>query len=251
MPRSAVTFMLALAATAAIADADDLANGVFIAHYVPGFGGPGQPHGCDDYMQQARIETCAEQNETVCFEGSVAYVEWYVLAAWPEEKEFCAAEFGIGDYDPELVHLIGHNPCVNDASTIPSTDPPWPAPNSGIAIAWDIEDAPTGNFAPVYMFRCYVYGSAYGTTTIPIVPNPTYHHFLGFADCQVPPVTWDAIASGRLGIHEPGVWVCPPGWVSNVPDPSGETTPTEEVNWGRIKLLFREGSCADARGGTN
>jgi len=210
MRRAYANLLSLLVLSAPIAFADELADGVLITHYVPGFGGPGEPHGCDDYMQLAAIGTCEDQNETVEFEDDVAIVEWYVLATWPEAKEFCGVEFGLGDYDPELVDVIDHAPCGVGAQTIPSYDPPWPEPNSGIAVTWDFDTPPSGNFVPVYMFQCRVYGSSYGTTTIPITADPM-SSFLGFANCEAPPSVWYALESGVLGIHEPGDWVCPPG----------------------------------------
>jgi len=238
MRRPTVTVLLALFALTAITSAEDLSNGVLITHYVPGFGGRYEPHGCEDYIQYARITSCDEQNEMATFPDYTTYVEWYVLAAWPEDREFCAVEFGLGDYNNGLVSFTEHGPCHPDATLLPTTDPPWPSPNSGIAIAFAHDAAPSGNFVPIYMFHTYAYGPYYGTTTIPLTTDPATD-FIGFASCDVPPVVYACVEWGTLGINEPGEAVCPPGFGEGFACCLGD---------GSCLLVYSSASC-DAAGG--
>ncbi len=226
MPKSRALFLiipmiLSLVTTAA-ADPNDLAGGVLITHYVP-MGERYYPLGCDGYMQYARITTCSEQDPTVMLNDFANFIEWFVLAAWAEDKVFCGAEFGLGEYDPSMLIFLDHGPCGPDALWIPTSDPDWPAPNSGIAIAWGRDNSPSGNFVPIYQAACYAYGPYYGSTSVPLAPDPS-QDFIGFASCEVPSVLYPAEDWGVLGINEPGVSVCPAGWIDAVeettdPDP--------------------------------
>jgi len=108
---------------------------------------------------------------------------------------------------PASSSFVQHGVCGADPQSIPTTDPPWPSPNSGIAIAWAADHAPSGNFVPVYFFGCYLYGSYYGSAVIPLAEDPA-QDFIGTASCDVPPVTYPAYAWGSFGLNEEGQAVC-------------------------------------------
>ena len=209
-----VILALALLGIAGSAVADDLSGGAFICHNVPNLGYTtwveefsGQAPlnwWCDQYPP---LTSCDDQVNEIYSEEYTFYDNFYVLVAWADAKTFCAAEFGLGGYDSGLISFSQHGACGIDPQTIPTTDPAWPAPNSGIAIAWAADNAPSGNFLPVYFFGCYLYGSYYGSTTVPLTEDPA-QEFIGTASCDVPPVTYPAYDWGTFGLNEAGDPAC-------------------------------------------
>jgi hypothetical protein len=196
--------LLAILAMPTLAAADDLSDGVLIMHCPPGFGGRYQPSGCEDYIQYERITTCEEQNVTVTDNN---IFECFILAAWPEEKKLCAVEFGLGDYPPYTWIILDCGPCWcpwQACTEYPTLG--WPGANAGVRVTWTGEP-PSGNFVPVYWFKGYGYYSG----TASLAPNPA-SGFIGTASCDDPSVDYAAVEWGALGILEPGVAVCPPGW---------------------------------------
>ena len=206
---------LALLALPGAALGDDLSNGVLICHNVPDLGYTTWVEEfeaeaplswwCEQYVPLAGFE---DQVNEIYSDEYTFYDNFYVLAGWYQPKTLCAVEFGLGGYDTGLASFLQHGACGIDPATIPTTDPAWPSPNSGIAIAWAIANAPSGNFIPVYFFGCYLYGSYYGSTQVPLTTDPATD-FAGFASCEVPPVTYDAVVLGALGLNEEGVYAGP------------------------------------------
>ena len=209
-----VLVALALLGLAGGAVADDLSGGAFICHNVPDMGYTTYVEEfageaplswwCEQYVP---LTSCDDQVNAIYSDEDTFYDNFYVLVAWAQPKTFCAAEFGLGGYDSGLVSFSQHGACGVDPQSIPTTTPPWPAPNSGIAIAWAADNAPSGNFVPVYFFGCYLYGSGYGSTTIPLTEDPA-QAFIGTASCDVPPVTYPAYEWGTLGINAEGASAC-------------------------------------------
>jgi len=209
-----VWIILAFLGAAAGTWADDLSEGALICHNVPDLG---YTTWIEDFGGEAPLSWwcaqyeplagCEDQINAIYNDADTFYDNFFVLASWAEPKTFCAAEFGLGAYDAGLLSFVQHGACGWDPQSIPTTDPPWPAPNSGIAIAWAIENAPSGNFVPVYFFGCYMYGSYYGSTTVPLIPDPSAD-FIGFASCDAPPVTYPAYDWGALGLNEAGEAAC-------------------------------------------
>ncbi len=212
MRRSSLVLMVTLwPPVMALSQEDDLRGGMLIVHAPPGmtFSAPPPAEGwCARYSEGHAISDAAEQVVRIEAEVSRAPAIWFVLAAWHESKRVCAAEFGLGDYDQSVFAIEGHGPCGVDPQTIPTIAPPWPEPNSGIAIAWPEADAPSGNYIPIYFFGGYVYGSDV-STSIPLVEDPgVVNPFMGFASCATPPVLSPAVG-GVLGINTDGVAVMP------------------------------------------
>ena len=54
------------------------------------------------------------------------------MAARDETKQFCAIEFGLGNYDAEAFVVLTHTAWGTNPVTFPTST--WPAPNEGIAI---------------------------------------------------------------------------------------------------------------------
>jgi len=239
-----VLMALALLGLAGGAVADDLSGGALICHNVPDLGYTTWVEEfeaeaplswwCEQYVP---LTSCDDQvNEIYNSEEYTFYDNFYVLAAWAEPKTFCAVEFGLGAYDNGLVSFSQHGACGIDPATIPTTDPAWPSPGSGIAIAWAVVNAPSGNFVPVYFFGCYLYGAYYGSTQFPLINDPATD-FAGFASCEVPPVTYDAYSMGALGLNEEGIFAC-----------YEEPPPREACCFGPECVLMYEAECIDAGG---
>jgi len=194
----------------AVANEDDLRGGVLITHAPPtmNFTTHDPPDWCEEYEAGHAIDHHSEQVVRIDTEDDEDPVIWFVLAAWHEEKRVCAVEFGLGSYNRHVFVPTDHQPCGTHWLTLPTTDPPWPQPLSGIAIAWLSQYAPTGNYIPIYYFGGYVYASS-GPTTIPLVEDPgPLGPLIGFANCPAYPEVFEA-TGGALGINTEGVPVAP------------------------------------------
>ena len=198
---ASVCLILLLGWGCALADSSDLSNGVFIVHAPPSLqytNSPPTGSWCGAYTQYAAIDTCSEQINHVDTQG--AFV-WYVLSAWTESKQWCGAQFGLGDYDPDNFVVWEHGACFPSGGlTIPTSG--WPGPNEGIALTTTNANW-SGNFVPVYWFAGY----AYGEDVIPIAPDPD-SEFAGWARCDNHEEI-AAVALGGLGVLTDGIYACP------------------------------------------
>jgi gingipain R len=185
----------------ALAQTTDLSNGVFIAHAPASLqytNSPPTGTWCGAYAQYAAIDSCSEQINHVDTEGAIV---WYVLSAWTESKEWCGAQFGLGDYDTDNFVIWEHGACFPSGGlTIPTSG--WPGPNEGIALTTTDENW-SGNFVPVYWFAGYVYGQ----DVIPLTLDPD-SDFAGWARC-VDHVEVAADSLGGLGLLTNGIYACP------------------------------------------
>lgn len=198
--------LVGLGAGVAVADPNDLSDGVFIAHYPPGIVYTIDPTDwCATYGQFA-ITHCEQQNNIIDNPNGAV---WYVLAAWTDaDKVWCGVEFGMGNYDPYTLAFVGNGVCPTSALTIPYG--PWPAPLTGMSLAATTQPW-SGNFTPVFWFASY----AYYPGQIPLAAHPGTG-FGGFANCMSPPVGFPAICFGAMGLYAPGVYCCPPQPVPHV-----------------------------------
>ncbi len=213
---AAGALMVGAVSGAARGDPSDLAWGVFITHHVPelAFTTAPPPEGwCGAYWSHP-LEVCADQNARVDVNGRRGCV-WFVLAAWEENKVWCEAEFGFGEYDPRVFSFLDRGPCFPGTGLeVPTSG--WPGPNEGIALA--AQGTPwAGNFMPVYRFGGYAY-SYYGAEIIPLGPNPATGS-AGTTNCVQPAHSWATIELGGLGINTDGIVVCPEGLRSACCDP--------------------------------
>jgi hypothetical protein len=217
--------LASLSAFSAVADENDLSNGVFIAHYVPELQYSEPAAVCDDYTTYA-ISTAEEQVNRIDVSGDSLSATWYVLSAWCEDKAFCRVQFGLGDYDNTTGFvMMRYEPCCPSMYIqIPSSN--WPEPNSGtvfrpVGAHW------VGNYVPVYYFSGYAYT---GETVIPLGQDQTAAvPFGGWGSCEPPWDDFEAAAFGGMGINTDGVYAEPPA-----PSAVGITT------WGGIRAMYRE-----------
>jgi hypothetical protein len=212
----------------AVADENDLSGGVFIAHHDPGIVFCEPLEGwCQHYIDGYAIDNCDAQNPSIM---TVEERIWYVLAAFTEDKVWCGAEFGFGDYHPYLFIFTGFGPCTPGGNLeIPT--PGWPGPFEGTAIT--TTDLPwVGNWLPVYYFTGYYY--MYGPGQIPLDVDPPTG-FGGFGNCLTPPTTYMADCFPAMGILMDGEPCCPqdPEFVCCV---------------GEVCYITTEQECADMMG---
>ena len=199
--------LLGLGTGVALANPNDLANGVFITHYPPGLLYTTDPTDWCARYQSLAINSCAQQNPRI--DNNQAGAVWYVLAAWNEtDKTWCGTEFGIGSYNPASLTWVANGVCPASALTIPYGA--WPGPNTGMSLA--ATGAPwAGNFTPVYYFGCY----AYTADLIPLRTHPNTG-FAGFANCLTPPTSYPAVCLGAMGLFRAGTACCAPVPVPHV-----------------------------------
>jgi hypothetical protein len=192
--------LIGLGAGAAHAQPSYLSGGVFIAHHPPGTLYTDEL--CYRYQIDFAITSCEEENPTMNLAPSEQGF-WYVLGAFDGDKAWCGAEFGLGNYDDNLISIIESGQCPTDALIIPSGN--WPGPNAGVSIAATATSW-SGNFQPVYWFVSYSY---YGDPVlVQLTANPGTG-FGGFANCMTPPTSYPASCFGAMGINMPGVPCCP------------------------------------------
>ncbi len=202
--------VLGLAAPLVMAQVTDLSGGVFIAHRPPTMEFSVPPQGwCDYYIEDYGISSCNEQYNRIDATGQGSV--WFVLAAWEEDKQWCGTEFGFGDYNPDIYHLVNWGPCFPHMGWELST-PGWPGPREGtmFVIAGDPYTPWYGNFVPVY----YFVGYAYGEGVIPLDSTPGRGllgrpDFGGTCNCLAQPVVYPAECFGAMGISTAGSPCCP------------------------------------------
>lgn len=204
--------LLALAllgfASGAMADPADLAGGCFIAHYVEalGYSSDAPTAGwCGEYAATHAITDHTQQINRIDVAEYVA-ASWFVIAAWMEDKEWCGTEYGFGTYDPALFVFGEFNGCYPPGGGLEIPTAGWPGPNEGIAFVVT-GDPWVGNYLAVMHFGGYAYGyGAEGVIPLDIDP-PTA--FAGFSNCAAPPLPFDAVELGGLGINMDGIYAQP------------------------------------------
>lgn len=197
----------------------DLTDGVFIAHHPSNMSFSTPAIGwCAGYAPFA-ITSCDQQVNMLS--GGVPGTDdtraWFVLAQWwldpaqpqIEGKEWCATEFGIGAYDPNIYTFMAWGACTPDPlGFLEINTGAWPGPNAGTIVTtttlpWQ------GNFVPTYYFAGYQYA---GTGVIPLAADPTPNPFIGMFNCETPSQAYpmdpleDCIPAMGIGI--PGVPCC-------------------------------------------
>ena len=190
----------------AMADPADLAGGCFIAHYVEALGYSSDPPTlgwCDEYVANHAI-TYHDQQVNEIYTTSYLASSWFVIAAWMEDKEWCGTEYGFGVFDPAIFVFSEWGGCYPPDGGLEIPTAGWPGPNEGIAFvvtgaAW------MGNYVPVMHFGGYAYA---GEGVIPLdIDPPTM--FAGFSNCAAPPMPFDAVELGGMGINMGGIYAQP------------------------------------------
>jgi hypothetical protein len=149
----------------------------------------------------SELQDCASQNNDNLALSSANRC-WFVIAAFMQESQWCAVEFGI-EYEETAPSITGYGFCVpSNGLEIPGIG--WPAPDTGTSIA--TTDVPwTGNFLPVYWFTGYSY---YGPGVFQLTDHPGTPSVVAFANCVSQ--EFPAECFGALGFGEPGSDCCPP-----------------------------------------
>lgn len=263
--RHATLLLMAMAVipVSAAAEPTDLAAGVLIAHYVPGFASTYMPPPgwCEAYIAHYAISHHSEQNNRIDT-PSYYLAGWFVLATWHEDKEFCEVEFGMADYDRRIFGYSRAVSCFVDYGIeIPTSN--WPGPLSGVALV-AITEPWVGNYVPVYYLQGYAY-AYYGEGLIQLDGHPESKRAT-FTNCSNPGEMWDVVCLGGIGINRDGVYCAPPEihvccleaeclllfedecseiggtwhpeWDSCTPNPC-PPSPTQQQRWGIIKAMYR------------
>lgn len=251
------------------ADVNDLAGGVYIAHFVaelPYSTDPPVGGWCRAYESYAIPNSQGQVNRVDIPGGDEAPVSWFVLSAWAEEKVWGLCQFGFGDFDPALFAFSEWSACCPVGFLeIPTAG--WPGPNAGTAftrigsVGWE------ASIAPVYWFGGYAYAAS-APGMIPLGVDPSYN-FAGWVNNVNPPAAFEAECLGALGIDMDGVACHPippvavavccvghdcvleseagcldlggawhPEWVSCEPNPC-LPLPAAQASWGRIKSIYK------------
>jgi len=198
-----------LSGTAALGDSNNVMGGALIAHYPSQITYSTDPPACGNWCcayEPYAISSIAEEN--VRIDASDDPVIWYVLAAWQEDKIFCAAEFGLGNYTAANFAVIEYSPCFpSEAGGLELPTAGWPGPNEGTAFTRSGEVPWSGNWLPIYYFAGYAYG---GVEMIPIDVDPVTD-FAGFSNCDQNPQLGEVVAErrGAMGINMEGIKVGP------------------------------------------
>jgi hypothetical protein len=222
------------------ADPQNLAGGVMIAHYPAGLAyssDPPQEGWCAKYQNEFGITSAEQQVNRTDVLGAPVF--WFVLSAWYEPKEFCGAEFGLGDYDDEAFAIVEYDACGDGFDPLEIPTGAWPSPNTGVSIAVSGDYAWTGNYVPIYYFVGYIYAPG---TMIEIVPDyrgPDLEPFAGWANCEQLPVLASAACLGAFGILRDGAYC--------EPLPPGETPGACCFDGGTCLILLPD-ECAAAGG---
>ena len=187
---------------------DHLIDGTYIAHHNPliQFTHDQPPEGWGNHLINSYpLDGCAGQNPTLdgsSAEGSV----WYVLSAWPEEKRWCGAQFGLGGFPHELFSFVDWGPCFpNEGIEMPEGG--WPGPNTGTTLVTDMGQEWFGNFLPIYYFTGYAH--EYMGGLIPFGEHPSAGPAL-WANCESPAEFFEPVCLGGMGVNAPGIYCCPP-----------------------------------------
>ncbi|MFC1573144.1 right-handed parallel beta-helix repeat-containing protein [Candidatus Eisenbacteria bacterium] len=174
----------------------DLAGGVLMVHAIPDVQWSFGVDYCQRYQDEYAITNSYEQvnridPDTLVNESSI----WYVLAAWDGPKEFCAVQFGMGEFDEQMFWFRGWGPCNGGGLEIASAD--WPGPHEGVQVLHD--DRWQGNYVPIYQFG----GEARYGGQIPLTIDEI-NGIGGFTNCELSADRFDAECYGTLGILTEG-----------------------------------------------
>ncbi|MFC1572942.1 right-handed parallel beta-helix repeat-containing protein, partial [Candidatus Eisenbacteria bacterium] len=185
-------------------DPSDLSGGVFIAHHPPDLSFTNSPWSCQHYIDELAITSCGEQNTRIESDTGFGAI-WYILAAWPNDKEWTATAFGLGDYDPASVSFVLWERCCPAGDCLEVSSSGWPGPSTGTALVamsgnWN------GNYLPVYRFAM---SEVYAGDVIPLDVNPE-QGMAGWYNNDPLPVFWGATCLGAMGLATDGGSCCPP-----------------------------------------
>ncbi|MCK4302907.1 MAG: hypothetical protein KAY24_01560 [Candidatus Eisenbacteria sp.] len=200
--------LLGLAVGNSSADLANLENGVFIVHHevqIEYSDDPPIDGWCIAYAPFA-ISSAEEQVNRIDTNTFLGVV-WYVLAAWNEDKEWCATQFGLGNYDARVFAFSDFGACFPGIEGLEIPTAGWPGPNDGTAFVVT-GDPWTGNYVPVYYFTGYAYGY-YGGEVLQLTSDPS-SGFGGWANCLAVPTPYAATGFGGLGINIDGTYAEPP-----------------------------------------
>jgi hypothetical protein len=194
--------LIALGWGAALADPNDLSDGVLICHCPPGLAYTVTPTDwCATYREHA-IHSCVDQVNRI--DVKTGFI-WYVVSAWSDsDKTWCGVEFGLGQYDPSIWAITAFGPCGSPEEPLQIPTDGWPGPGQGTAIA-TLGKPWSGNYLPIYYFAGY----AYYPGVIPLGPHPK-GGFVGWANCEQPAKPFLTVCLGSLGLFQDGRACCPP-----------------------------------------
>ena len=198
-----LVLLLAVWTPALSASVDFLEGGTFICHHPPGllYSQPPPEEGWYwHFLDQYGLEDADEQNPAIATTDPVV---WFVLAAFPGEKEWCGTEFGFGEFDPLIFDFLAWGPCTPLTHLeIPTAG--WPGPSEGTAIV--TTDVPwQGEIIPVYYFAGYASGLP---GSIPLAADPQTG-FVGWGNCLTPPEATSSICLPEMGFFADGVHCYP------------------------------------------
>jgi hypothetical protein len=189
MRYASLLLIITLLASPAISDPTDLLSGVFIAHHPPDYTYSTDQDWCAMYYSEYVITDASQQVPRTDYLSSPNEPDtWYILVGFDEDKEWCAAQFGLGNYNEDVFYMQGSDCgiCLNNGIETP--DQNWPGPNTGIYLV-STSDTWAGNCIPIYYFQGYTYlayqHSDYTSTIIPITRHPIQGGVLGLANCEV------------------------------------------------------------------
>ncbi len=203
--------LLAFIVGGASATPDDLCGCALITHQVPQLQytvGDGI-NLCPEYAAYA-ISSAEEQINRIDT-GSVACINWFILAAFMEDdKEWCGCQFGFDTFQDGLVTFDFSDACYPPTGGLEIPSAGWPGPLEGTALVVT-GDPWTGNYVPIYSFGGYAYGSSYGFSPeiVQVIPDPSVANpFGGLGNCLAVPIKYDAHLGG-LGVNMDGTYVEP------------------------------------------
>jgi hypothetical protein len=193
--------LLGLASGVMAQDPDNLDGGALICHYPEALlfsSDPPTLGWCGEYLANHAIVDHSEQVTMIDLAGAPYMgVNWFVIAAWTEDKVWSGTEFGMSAYAGDATFIYaGWEGCYPVGGLeVPSTN--WPGPGEGISFV--TSGGPwTGNYQPVMHFIGYAIGGA--NDEILLTGNMTATGFAGFVNTQMPPVEYPAYQLGGLGI---------------------------------------------------
>jgi hypothetical protein len=198
----------------AAADPSNLDLGALIVHHVPEMAfSESPPEGfCAHYLDHYAIMHYTQQVSRIDV-ADYMRATWFVLAAWEEPKEWCAAARGFGAHDPAFFTAGSHGGCFADQGTSLHSAG-WPGPNEGVVVQTTTK-AWTGNYLPVYYFSGYAYGYG-GAEVIPLADPPG--GIAGLPNCALPPMSWVANGSrvnpAATPIRATRSWCGPTAWAT-------------------------------------
>jgi hypothetical protein len=213
---------------------------------------------------------CEDLVQTAMPSGPTGRQEYFViLAVGASDLCFKTVTFGV-DYVPdEYCYIRATVPCRTDLGrlALPTTDPAWPGPGSGISISWAPNER-TGLIVPVMLLEMNNFYGQGNPTQINLAPHPAQPS--GVVSCDEPPESDDFEGYATLGtcgadgvpacpvLPEIGACCLPTGecvevtqeecesdpnneWVGGPcePDTCLPPTATQQTTWGQIKTIYR------------